>query len=74
MVSQLSQHGLDARVTTVQLPGKGTWNRVIAGRWASQAEARRQAQRALDAGWIKGAMVIGADGTGPPIGPALSPR
>jgi cell division septation protein DedD len=74
VVSRLREHGLEAHVTTIQLPGKGTWNRVIAGRWSSKAEARRQAQRALDAGWITAGMVIAADGKGVPIGPALEPR
>jgi cell division protein FtsN len=42
-VSQLRSNGIEARVVRAEIPRRGTWYRVQAGRFASQTEAARYA-------------------------------
>ncbi|MCK4305551.1 MAG: SPOR domain-containing protein [Candidatus Eisenbacteria sp.] len=71
--ARLKKLGLEARVVTVQIPGKGTWNRVVVGHWLDLAQARTYAHRIVSAGHVKDALVVAADGYGVPVGTAIKP-
>ncbi len=65
--TRLSREGLEARVVPVELPGKGTWYRVVVGSWNDMAQARAAGRQAVSAGWVKSALLVTDDGRGGPI-------
>lgn len=58
-VSTLKSAGVEARVVRAEIPGKGTWYRVQAGRFTSRDEASRYAAQLKARGSIKEFMVTG---------------
>lgn len=58
-VSTLKSAGVDARVVKAEIPGKGTWYRVQAGRFTSREEASRYAAQLKARGAIREFMVTG---------------
>jgi cell division septation protein DedD len=57
--AKLQAAGVEARVVKAQIPGKGTWYRVQAGRFTSQTEAGRYRQEIIARGVAKEAIVTG---------------
>ncbi len=57
--AQLEAQGVQARLATVDLPGKGRWHRVLVGRFSSRAKARAQGEKLKQAGRISSFRVIG---------------
>jgi cell division protein FtsN len=55
----LKAAGVEARVVKAQVPGKGTWYRVHAGRFTSQADADRYRQELRAKGAAKDSLVAG---------------
>jgi cell division septation protein DedD len=58
-VAKLKAAGVEARVVKAQVPGKGTWYRVHAGRFTSQADADRYRQELRAKGAAKDSLVAG---------------
>jgi cell division septation protein DedD len=57
--AKLKAAGVEARVVKAQIPGKGTWYRVQAGRFTNQTEAGRYRQEIIAKGVAKEAIVTG---------------
>lgn len=69
--TRLRSLGMEARVLTLHIPGKGIWNRVVVGSWTQREQAREQARRAVREDWVRSAMIVPADGYGPPLLPLV---
>lgn len=61
-VASLRAAGFDARVTAVELPKRGTWYRVQAGRFSGRAEAERYGQEMKAEGVVESFIITGAPG------------
>jgi cell division septation protein DedD len=51
-VAKLAQKGVQARIESVDIPGKGHWHRVLVGSFDSKDQARSQGQRLAKSGSI----------------------
>lgn len=57
-VAKLAKQGVQARVETVDISGKGRWHRVLVGRFKSKDQARTQGQRLAKSGSISSYRVM----------------
>ena len=60
-ISSLRAAGFDARATTVQIPGRGTWYRVHVGRFREREEAAKAAAQLRQKAAAAGSMVVAVE-------------
>lgn len=60
-ISSLRSAGFDARSTTVQIPGRGTWHRVQVGRFREREDASKTAAQLREKGAAPSSMVVAVE-------------
>ena len=60
-ISSLRAAGFDARSTTVQIPGRGTWYRVQVGRFRERDAASKAAAQLREKGAAASSMVVAVE-------------